>query len=240
MTLSPLLHSMATMTQPSKGLDWRSGDTTPAMACRGINRSFHFRSVYLGLPTPGFQRSVWSDDCVISVLLQIPAIELPCSQQVWDGIVKCWRQSVFEGDSLCAGGGATAGDYKADTHQQKIKSRYRQVRIGMQTQGFKRYIRSLDFGRDVLPIPDTSVPCSKRAWDSVLRHWRRSLHLYDDARPSLVAVARGPVSKRRHTPARRKVDQCASIASPTEMGFPMVQPMPTQPWWQTGDRRRFW
>lgn len=226
MTFSSLLHSVVTVMQPSKGPHRRSGSTTAY--CR-VNQSFHFRSVCLGLPTPGFQRSVWSDDSVISVLLQIPEIKLPCSQQVWDGILKCWRQSVFAGDSLCAGGGATAGDIKAATHQKSIKNRYQQVRIGMRTLGFKRYIHSPDFTWDVLPIPDTSVPYSKRAWDRVVRHWRRSLHLYD-ARPPPVAVARDSTPKRKHTSALREVNRCMSVISPAEMGFPMVQLMSAQPW----------
>ena len=230
--------------QPSKRPHRRSGSTGLTFVaptnrhCRA-NQSFHFRSVYLGLPTPGFQRSVWSDDSVISVLLQIPEIKLPCSQQVWDGILKCWRQSVFAGgDSLCAGGGATAGDIKAATHQQSIKNRYQQVRIGMRTLGFKRYIHSPDFTRDVLPIPDTSVPYSKRAWDRVVRHWRRSLHLYD-ACPPPVAVARDSTPKRRHTPALREVNRCMSVISPVEMGFPVVQLMSAQTWSQKGHRWPF-
>ena len=57
--------------------------------------------------------------------------------------------------------------------------RYRQVRYGFVTRGFRHYILSADFAHGLLPIPDVDVVCGKRGWDRLVRHWRCALHVYD-------------------------------------------------------------
>ena len=61
----------------------------------------------------------------------------------------------------------------------KRVTRYRQLRYGFVTRGFRRYIQSADFVHSVLAIPDVDLICGKRGWDRLVRHWRRGLHEYD-------------------------------------------------------------
>jgi hypothetical protein len=74
---------------------------------------------------------------------------------------------------------STAGAVLQTYDAAKRATRYRQIRYGLVTHGFRCYIQGPDFAHNVLPIPNVDMVCGKRSWDAWVRFWRRALHCYD-------------------------------------------------------------
>lgn len=64
----------------------------------------------------------------------------------------------------------------------RLAARQKQIDIGMNTVGYKRFTESVpaEARTKAHPkIPDINQVCSKRSWDGQVRKWRRQLHDYD-------------------------------------------------------------
>ena len=79
---------------------------------------------------------------------------------------------------------------KVENDVWRLKQRQKQIRIGLQTVGYKNYLRAKDIGFHRFPgsqaevevprKPNVYQVCSKRAWDGQIRRWRQLLHKYDE------------------------------------------------------------
>ncbi|KAL0234679.1 hypothetical protein PCE1_001715 [Barthelona sp. PCE] len=73
------------------------------------------------------------------------------------------------------------GDEK-ETNPRRIAQRNKQIEFGYQTVGYKNFINTVpreDRTEDHPVTPDPEVKMSKRAFDYVVRKWRRQLHEFD-------------------------------------------------------------
>ncbi|KAJ3260600.1 Oocyte-specific histone RNA stem-loop-binding protein 2 [Boothiomyces macroporosus] len=64
----------------------------------------------------------------------------------------------------------------------RLEQRQKQIDYGKNTVGYKRYIATVPKHERKFPHPETPdkySKCSKRAWDGLVRSWRRKLHLWD-------------------------------------------------------------
>jgi len=87
-----------------------------------------------------------------------------------------WFQLLF-----CGTKGPTP---KKLSKQERIASRQRQIALGKNTTGYRRYRELVPVrlhGRKEHPVtPRAESNCSKRSWDSMYRQWRQRLHHYDE------------------------------------------------------------
>nr|XP_047124740.1 histone RNA hairpin-binding protein isoform X2 [Hydra vulgaris] len=69
-----------------------------------------------------------------------------------------------------------------ETDEQRIKNREKQIAIGKNTEGYRKYIAEVPRS-DRTPVhpwtPDKYSVCSTRSWQGVMRIWRRKLHYWD-------------------------------------------------------------
>eukprot|EP01064_Diplonema_japonicum_P003194 TRINITY_DN12094_c0_g1_i1.p1 TRINITY_DN12094_c0_g1~~TRINITY_DN12094_c0_g1_i1.p1 ORF type:complete len:342 (+),score=64.51 TRINITY_DN12094_c0_g1_i1:25-1026(+) len=66
---------------------------------------------------------------------------------------------------------------------ERLDQRWKQVVIGLLTKGHRNFKQAYQNGEELPTVPappDIYTECSKREFDRQLRHWRRSLHLFDD------------------------------------------------------------
>jgi hypothetical protein len=64
----------------------------------------------------------------------------------------------------------------------RLEQRQRQLDIGKNTTGYERYLSLVpkeERLRQHPRTPEKSLKCSKRAWDGLVKQWRRKLHEYD-------------------------------------------------------------
>ena len=76
----------------------------------------------------------------------------------------------------------TAGALSLETDAHKIKQRQRQIDYGKNTLGYARYLELVDRAMRKPSdawTPDVRARASKRAFDGMVRKWRRALHAYD-------------------------------------------------------------
>lgn len=66
-----------------------------------------------------------------------------------------------------------------ETDAKRLTARQKQVDIGMNTVGYRRYLELVPIEKRSLKAPDIYQVCSKRSWDGQVRKWRRELHKYD-------------------------------------------------------------
>eukprot|EP01118_Nematostelium_gracile_P020410 TRINITY_DN9884_c0_g1_i2.p1 TRINITY_DN9884_c0_g1~~TRINITY_DN9884_c0_g1_i2.p1 ORF type:complete len:292 (-),score=93.16 TRINITY_DN9884_c0_g1_i2:42-917(-) len=69
-----------------------------------------------------------------------------------------------------------------ETDEKRLASRQKQIDIGMNTVGYRRFLESVPENQRKKPeyrIPDKFQLCSKRSWDGQVRKWRRMLHQFD-------------------------------------------------------------
>jgi len=77
---------------------------------------------------------------------------------------------------------AVKKDKPKESDERRLAARQKQLDIGMNTDGYRRYMSSTSTENrtKVHPrIPDIHQVCSKRSWDGQVRKWRRQLHDYD-------------------------------------------------------------
>jgi len=65
--------------------------------------------------------------------------------------------------------------------QRRLAARQKQINIGMNTIGYKRFIELSASARSSSDpkIPDIYQVCSKRSWDGQVKKWRKGLHRFD-------------------------------------------------------------
>jgi len=66
--------------------------------------------------------------------------------------------------------------------EKRIAARQKQIDIGMNTDGYRRFTSSVPVESRTKAhprVPDVHQVCSKRSWDGQVRKWRRQLHDYD-------------------------------------------------------------
>lgn len=71
-----------------------------------------------------------------------------------------------------------------ETDKRKLQTRQRQIDIGKETAGYKRYMREIrrkDRTLDHPRTPNKYTVCSTRSWQGTVRVWRRKLHYWDTA-----------------------------------------------------------
>ena len=81
-----------------------------------------------------------------------------------------------------AGGSASTSGKTRETDPHKLNQRQRQIDYGKNTLGYARYLELVaksDRKASDARTPDIHAPLSKRAFDGVVRKWRRFLHAYD-------------------------------------------------------------
>jgi len=67
-----------------------------------------------------------------------------------------------------------------ETDERRLAARQKQIDIGVNTPGYRRYLEEVDERKKGDPkTPDKYQVCSKRSWDGQVRKWRRQLHQYD-------------------------------------------------------------
>lgn len=69
-----------------------------------------------------------------------------------------------------------------ETDERKLATRQRQIDIGKNTEGYRRYVQDvarLDRTSDHPWTPNKFTVCSTRSWQGVMRIWRRKLHYWD-------------------------------------------------------------
>jgi len=69
-----------------------------------------------------------------------------------------------------------------ETDKRKLQTRQRQIDIGKETVGYKRYMREVrrkDRTQDHPRTPNKYTVCSTRSWQGTVRVWRRKLHYWD-------------------------------------------------------------
>eukprot|EP01063_Lacrimia_lanifica_P034941 TRINITY_DN6561_c0_g2_i1.p2 TRINITY_DN6561_c0_g2~~TRINITY_DN6561_c0_g2_i1.p2 ORF type:complete len:475 (+),score=226.77 TRINITY_DN6561_c0_g2_i1:132-1556(+) len=78
---------------------------------------------------------------------------------------------------------AAGKNKRIETDKWRLRQRQKQIRIGLQTVGYKNFLRAKEIGFQVEVeqprIPNVYQVCSKRAWDGQIRRWRQLLHKYD-------------------------------------------------------------
>lgn len=63
-----------------------------------------------------------------------------------------------------------------------MEQRQKQIDYGKNTTGYDNYLKAVprpERTKEHPRTPDKSRKCSKRAWDGLIRVWRRQLHKYD-------------------------------------------------------------
>ncbi|KAI8916231.1 histone RNA hairpin-binding protein RNA-binding domain-containing protein [Gorgonomyces haynaldii] len=68
------------------------------------------------------------------------------------------------------------------SEERRLQQRQKQIDYGKNTKGYENYIRTIpkaSRGPEDPETPDKHSNCSKRAWDGLVRSWRRKLHRYD-------------------------------------------------------------
>eukprot|EP00741_Cyanophora_paradoxa_P023829 tig00021623_g23017.t1 len=76
--------------------------------------------------------------------------------------------------------GGAAGEKEEDPH--RLRQRQKQIDYGKNTRGYDRYVQLVPKHRrrrGDARTPDKYMKCSKRAWDGLIRKWRRELHKWD-------------------------------------------------------------
>ena len=82
-------------------------------------------------------------------------------------------------------GSASTASSSFDAKQKRLKSRQKQINLGKNTIGYSRYRKlvpkkSRVRGEKKHPwTPNKYKDCSKRAFDGIVRAWRRALHEWD-------------------------------------------------------------
>jgi len=69
-----------------------------------------------------------------------------------------------------------------ETDQRKLNARQRQLDIGKETEGYKKYIKEVkrkDRTAHHPQTPDKNIARSTRSWQGMVRLWRRKLHYWD-------------------------------------------------------------
>jgi len=69
-----------------------------------------------------------------------------------------------------------------EVDQKRLAARQKQIDIGMNTDGYRRFIESVPVEARTKAhprVPDITQVCSKRSWDGQVRKWRRQLHDFD-------------------------------------------------------------
>lgn len=61
----------------------------------------------------------------------------------------------------------------------RLAARQKQIDIGMNTVGYKKFLERPVKSPNDPKIPDIYQVCSKRSWDGQVRKWRRELHKFD-------------------------------------------------------------
>jgi histone RNA hairpin-binding protein len=80
-----------------------------------------------------------------------------------------------------AGAGAARGAMR-ETDPHKLKQRQRQIDYGKNTLGYARYlelVKKSERRASDVRTPDIHAAMSKRAFDGIVKKWRRALHAYD-------------------------------------------------------------
>eukprot|EP01059_Diplonema_ambulator_P004873 TRINITY_DN14602_c0_g1_i2.p1 TRINITY_DN14602_c0_g1~~TRINITY_DN14602_c0_g1_i2.p1 ORF type:complete len:355 (+),score=77.10 TRINITY_DN14602_c0_g1_i2:143-1207(+) len=125
---------------------------------------------------------------------------------------------------------------KVEQNEWRLRQRQKQIRIGLQTIGYKNYIRAKELKFEVEAeqprIPNVYQVCSKRAWDGQVRRWRQLLHKYDDLTDVLwneeEAKEIHKISERQQTfkeKVRRQQLQ-AELNVIKEISTPSTEPLP--------------
>lgn len=68
-----------------------------------------------------------------------------------------------------------------EENQRRLAARQKQINIGMNTPGYKRFMELPASSRSSNDpkIPDIYQVCSKRSWDGQVKKWRKGLHRFD-------------------------------------------------------------
>jgi histone RNA hairpin-binding protein len=95
------------------------------------------------------------------------------------------QRDVFDLSAERAGSGAGAGAMRGamrETDPHKLKQRQRQIDYGKNTLGYARYlelVKKSERRASDVRTPDIHAAMSKRAFDGIVKKWRRALHAYD-------------------------------------------------------------
>lgn len=84
-------------------------------------------------------------------------------------------ESLFTQSSTGSGG-------QGNSEERRLEQRQKQIDYGKNTIGYQRYTSKIDKrerSNGDPETPDKYSRCSKRAWDGLVRSWRRKLHKYD-------------------------------------------------------------
>eukprot|EP00879_Flechtneria_rotunda_P014387 GHRR01015034.1.p1 GENE.GHRR01015034.1~~GHRR01015034.1.p1 ORF type:complete len:479 (+),score=189.51 GHRR01015034.1:320-1756(+) len=83
--------------------------------------------------------------------------------------------------------GSDSEEEAFETDPKRLVARQKQIDFGKNTPGYVNYVKAVPkdkrkrFGKDHdPPTPDITVKMSKKAWDGVVKAWRRHLHRYDN------------------------------------------------------------
>eukprot|EP00042_Codosiga_hollandica_P017321 m.47067 g.47067 ORF g.47067 m.47067 type:complete len:144 (-) comp47509_c0_seq1:169-600(-) len=73
--------------------------------------------------------------------------------------------------------------HATESDEHRLQQRMKQIEFGKNTLGYTLYLQSVpkkDRKKGEHPVtPDVKRKCSKRAWDGLVRNWRKALHVYD-------------------------------------------------------------
>ncbi|XP_057305953.1 histone RNA hairpin-binding protein-like isoform X3 [Hydractinia symbiolongicarpus] len=109
-----------------------------------------------------------------------------------------------------------------ETDEKRLSTRQRQIDIGKNTEGYRKYVAEVtrrERTKDHPWTPNKFTVCSTRSWSGIMRIWRRKLHFWDP--PSLVAqnensfcnIPSSPVDdvfQKRHIDDSMETDDCHS------------------------------
>lgn len=109
-----------------------------------------------------------------------------------------------------------------ETNEKRLATRQRQIDIGKNTEGYRKYVAEVtrrERTKDHPWTPDKFTVCSTRSWSGIMRIWRRKLHFWDP--PSVVAqnensfcnIPSSPVDdvfQERHIDDSMETDDCHS------------------------------
>ena len=83
-------------------------------------------------------------------------------------------------------------DQQEEIDMKKIAQRQKQINFGKDTVGYANYtatVKRKDRGKDCPRTPDPKKKYSKRAFDGIVKVWRRLLHKYDDVDVTSAKIA---------------------------------------------------
>jgi hypothetical protein len=92
-------------------------------------------------------------------------------------------------------------DRPKETDPHRIKQRQKQIDYGKNTIGYQRYCQLVPKNkrkRTDPHTPDVHMAVSKRAWDSIVRRWRRMLHLWDPPQTTTSCEENSPSTGTTH------------------------------------------